>query len=190
MQYLEGMNMGLLSKLFGATKNQMEDRSGYGSLIMPPSAEAMALQTALTEEEKSNFIGILQHMQEWYESGTKERPVSFHPEARARFWGLALSKIADHYHDIGRNDKALFFVSSAWNISQHPFFAYNLAMLWVDAGDLKGAQPLLETFLAQHQDMLTSPLLKLVTPDMTEGEVENMAKSARATLASIKSQMK
>jgi hypothetical protein len=156
---------------------------------MPPSAEAGALQAVLTEEEKTNFINLLRHLQEWCDSGSEEGPVSFHPQARALLWGAALAKIADHYRSICRNEKALFFVSAAYNLSQHPFFAYNLAMLSAEAGDLKHAQTLLETFLAQHQNMLTSPLLKLVNPDITTKELENMVKSARVTLASIKSQL-
>lgn len=173
----------------GATKNPKEDRSDYGSLFIPPSAEAGALQAALTEEEKTNFIDLLRHLQEWYDSSSEEGPVSFHPQARTLLWGAALAKIGDHYRSIGRNDKALFFVSTAYSLSQHPFFAYNVAILSAEAGDLKRAQTLLETFLAQHQNMLTSPLLKLVNPDITTGELEDMAKSARATLASIRSQL-
>jgi tetratricopeptide (TPR) repeat protein len=186
---MEDMGMGLLNKLFDAAKNPKEDRSDYGSLFIPPSAEAGALQAALTEEEKANFIDLLRHLQEWYDSGSEEGPVSFHPEARAVLWGTALAKIADHYRSIGRNDKALFFLSNAYNLSQHPFFAYNVAMLSAEAGDLKRAQTLLEIFLAHHQNMLTSPLLKLANPDITTGELEDMVKSARATLASIKSRL-
>lgn len=170
-------------------RNQQDDRSDYGSLLMPPSAEAGAIQAAMTDEEKANFIDLLRHLQEWYDSGSEEGPVSFHPEARALLWGTALAKIADHYHSTNRPDKALFFCSTAYNLSQHPFFAYNVAMLSVAAGDLKRAQTLLETFLAHHQDMLTSPRMRLVSPDITAEELEDMAKSARAKLAWIKSQV-
>jgi hypothetical protein len=170
-------------------KNKQDDRSDYGSLLMPPSAEAGAIQAAMTDEEKANFIDLLRHLQEWYDSSSEEGPVSFHPEARALLWGTALAKIADHYHSINRHDKALFFCSTAYNLSRHPFFAYNVAMLSVAAGDLKRAQTLLETFLTHHQDMLTSPRMRLISPDITAEELEDMVKSARAKLVWIKSQL-
>jgi hypothetical protein len=183
------MNMSLLGKLFGGAKNPKEDRSDYGTLLVPPSAEAGALLAAMTEEEKTNFIDLLRHLQEWHESVVKG-PLSFHPETRACLWGTALAKIADHYHEIDRNDKALFFMSAAWNLSKYPVFAFNVAVLSMAVGDLKHAQTLLETFLAKYQSVLTTPTLRLVNPDITAGQLEDYAKSARARLAKIKSQLK
>jgi tetratricopeptide (TPR) repeat protein len=181
--------MGILNKLLVAKKDQQNDRSDYGSLLMPPSAEASAILAAMTDEEKNNFVDLLRTLQEWYDCGSEEGPVSFHPEARAHIWGTALAKIADHYYSINCHNKALFFSSTAYNLSQHPFFAYNVAMLSVAAGDLKSALTLLQTFLAHYQDMLTNARMRLVSPEITAEELEDMAKSARAKLAWIKSQL-
>jgi hypothetical protein len=186
---LKDMVMGLFSKLFGAAKSPKDDRDDYGTLFMPPSAEAGALLAVMTEEEKSNFTDLLRHLQEWYESVAEKGPISFHPEARAGLWGIALAKIAEHYRDIGRNDKALFFTSAAWNLSKYPIFAYNVAVLSTEAGDLKHAQTLLEIYLAEYGNVLTSPSLRLMNPEITAEELEDLAKSARARLAAIKSQL-
>lgn len=167
----------------------MEDATGrkfLNSWTDPFYNEGGALLAAMTEEKKYNLTDLLRHLQEWHESVTKTAPLSFHPEARARLWGAALAKIADHYHDIGRNDKALFFMSAAWNLSKYPIFAYNVALLSAEAGDLKHAQTLLETYLAEYRNVLTSPSLRLVNPDITIGELDDLAKSARARLAAIK----
>jgi hypothetical protein len=187
---MEDMVMDLFSKLFGAAKNPKDGRDDYGTLFMPPSSEAGALLTVMTEEDKSNFADLLRHLQEWHESVAEKSPLSFHPEARACLWGVALAKIADHYREIGRNDKAIFFMSAAWNLSKYPIFAYNLAVLSTEAGDLKHAQPLLEVYLAEYRNVLTSPSLRLMEPDITAEELEDLAKSARARLDAIKSQLK
>jgi hypothetical protein len=184
--------MGLFTNLLGAAKNpKKDDRSDYGTLLMPPSSEAGALLSAMTEEEKFNFTDHLQHLQEWLESEMETSPdhLSFHPESRARFWGLALAKIADHYVDIGRHDKALYFMSIAWNLSEYPIFAYNLAVLSTGAKDLKHAQILLETYLTEYRNVITNPIFRIMNPHITEGELEDLAKSARARLAAIKSQL-
>lgn len=181
--------MGLFSKSFGAAKNPKDDREDYGTLFMPPSSEAGALLAVMTEEEKSNFTDLLRHLQEWHESIAEKGPLSFHPEARACLWGVALAKIADHYRGIGRNDKALFFMSAAWNLSKYPVFAYNVAVLSMEAGDLKHAQTLIEIYLAEYRNVLTSTSLRLMNPDITVGELEDLAISARARLAAIKSQL-
>jgi hypothetical protein len=181
--------MGLLDKLFGTGKNSKESRDDYGTLSMPPSAEAGALLAAMTNEERFNFKDLLRLLQEWHESVVKKGSLNFHPEARASLWGAALGKMADHYLEIGRNDKAMFFLSAAWNISRYPFFAYNMAMLSIGAGDVKHARTLLQTYLAEYQKVLTSPTLMLVNPEITKDDLENAAKSARLKLAAIQSHL-
>jgi hypothetical protein len=172
----------------GLANKPTEDRTDNGTLFTPPSAEAGALLEAMTEEEKYNFTDLLRNLQEWHESVMEKGSLSFHPEARARLWGIALAKIADHYHEIGLNDKALFFMSTAWNLSRYPVFAFNVAVLSTEAGDLKNARTLLETYLAEYRNILTSPSLMLMNPNITLDELEDLAKSARARLTAIKSQ--
>lgn len=174
--------MGFLRRLLGTPKDQTEDISGYGSLLLPPSAEAGALLSAMTREEKSNFLSILRHLQEWHESVAEQAPLCFHPEARASYWGTALAKVADHYRETGINDKALFFMSAAWNTSKYPVFAYNAAILSSESGDHKHARALLETYLAEYQQVPKNTSLMLVNPNMTIEELEEMATSARERL--------
>jgi hypothetical protein len=182
--------MGLLNKLFGTGKNAKDDgtRDDYGTLSKPPSAEAGAILAAMTEEEKFNFNDLLQHLQEWHESVAEKGPISFHPEVRASLWGAALSKIADHFREVGQNHKALFFMSAAWNISKYPIFAYNMALLSIGAADERHAKTLLETYLAEYRKVLTNPALMFVNPEITEDDLEDIAKSARARLATMQSQ--
>jgi hypothetical protein len=177
--------MGLLNKSFGTGHSAKDNLDDYGTLSKPPSAEAGAILAAMTKEEKFNFSDLLRHLQEWHESVAEKSPISFHPEARASLWGAALSKIADHYRDIGQNDKALFFMSAAWNISRYPIFAYNMASWSIEAADERHAKTLLETYLAEYRKVLTTPALRLVNPEITEDELEDLAKSARAWLATI-----
>jgi hypothetical protein len=186
---LAEINMGLLDKLFGTGKNPKANRDDYGTLSTPPSAEAGAILAVMTEDERFNFSDILQHLQEWHESVAGRSPLNFHPEARESLWGTALAKIADHYRDIKRLDKALFFMSAAWNISKYPIFAYNMALLSIEAGDVKQARTLLQTYLAEYQKVLTSNTLRLVNPDITRDELEDLAKSVRSKLAAIQSHL-
>lgn len=167
----------------------MKDSSdGYGPLSMPPSSEAAAILAAMTEEEKVNFSELLRHLQEWLESSAEKQSVKFHPEARAVFWGTAFAKIADHYRDINRNEKALFFTNIAWNLSRYPVFAYNKALFLIAAGDFRSAKTLLETYLAEYRKVLTNPLLTVVNPEMTEEKLEKLAGSARAKIIALESQ--
>ena len=162
-----------------------EYRGDYGRLSMPPSPEAATILSSMTEEEKLNFRDLLGRLQEWHESIAEKGPLSFHPEARASLWGTALAKIADHYREIGRNDRALFFTSAAWNLSRYPVFAYNVAMLSIETGDVIHAKNLLETYLAEYRNVLTSSSLRLVNPEVTADELERLAKSARTKLAAL-----
>ena len=149
--------MGLLGKLFGATKDTQQDRSDYGTLAMPPSAEAGALLAAMNDEERLNFTDLLGHLQEWHESIAETDQLRFHPEARAVLCGAGLANIADHYREAGRNDKALFFTSAAWELSRYPVFAFNMAVMSSEAGDVKGARTLFQAYLAEYRNVLTSP---------------------------------
>ena len=176
--------MGLLAKLFGASKGAQKDRGDYGTLAMPPSAEAGALLAAMTDEERLNFADLLRHLQEWHESVAETDQLSFHPEARALLWGAGLAKIADHYREVGRNDEALFFTSAAWKLSRYPVFAFNLAVMSFEAGDVKGARTLFQTYLAEYRNVLTSPSMRLINPNITAEELETLARSARANVSS------
>ncbi|MFI5109175.1 MAG: hypothetical protein ACHP78_10050 [Terriglobales bacterium] len=161
-------------------------RGDYGTLSIPPSDEAKTILSSMTEEEKLNFNDLLGRLQGWHESVAETHPLHFHPAARASLWGAALAKLADHYREVGENDRALF-MTAAWTLSQYPIFAFNTALLLlsVDAGDVIHAGALLQTYLAEYRKVLTSPVLRLVNPEMTEEELEDIAKSARARLAAL-----
>jgi hypothetical protein len=94
--------------------------SDYGTLSVPPSDVASTILSAMTQEEKANFNDLLGHLQAWSESACGTPGLLLHPQARASLWGAALAKMADHFRETGRNDRALFFVGAAWNISKHP----------------------------------------------------------------------
>jgi hypothetical protein len=117
--------MGLFKNPLGARKDVTESIDEYGPVSMPPSAEAGAILAAMSEDEKVDFSELLRHLQEELEShAEKDQSVKVHFEVRAAFWGIAFGKIADHYHDIGHDDKAMFFASTAWNVSKFPIFAF------------------------------------------------------------------
>jgi len=99
--------MGLLSKLFDAAIKPKVNRDDflYGPLSMPPSAEAGAIVTAMNAEERYNFNEILRLLQEGLETTAGVGRLGIHPDARASLWGTALSKMSDHYHEIGGYDK-------------------------------------------------------------------------------------
>jgi HAMP domain-containing protein len=164
----------------------LEKRDDYGTLSMPPSPEAQIILSSMTEEENLNFRGLLGCAQEWHESVLEQRPLLFHPEGRAALWGAALSKIADHYHEIGRNDKALFFTETAWNLSKYPVFAYNAAVLRRESGDLIQAAQLFHAYLETYPGLMKSYTLMLVNPEVTANELEEMARVARARLSAMK----
>lgn len=162
-------------------------RGDYGPLSLPPSEEAKAILSSMTDIEKFNFGDLLSRLQGWHESVAERHPLNFHPEARASLWGTALAKIADHYREVGRNDRALFFMRAAWSLSKYPTFAYNAALLLlsVDARDIVTAGALLQTYLTEYRKILTSPVLRLVNPEVTEEELERIAQTARARLAAL-----
>jgi hypothetical protein len=176
----------LVSRPGNISENRRDD---YGTVFLQPSDEAKTVLSSMTQEERVNFNDLLRRLQEWHESGAATRPLHFHPEARASLWGAALAKIADHYREIERNERAFFFMMAAWNLSKYPIFAYNAALLSlsVDAEDVFRARTLLQAYLAEYQKVLTSPNLKLVSPEMTERELEDIAKSARVRLAALQS---
>jgi hypothetical protein len=84
-----GTAMELFRKLFGSNKPSVDKnyRGDYGNLFLPPSAEAGTILWSLNEEEQANFKGLLNCMQESYESAGQKGPISFHPEARASLLG-------------------------------------------------------------------------------------------------------
>jgi len=166
-------------------------RDDYGTLSMPPSDEVKRLLSSMTEEEIFNFKDLLGRLQAGHESRRRVSPLHFHPEARAVLWGTALAKLADHFHEIGRKERALFFTEAAWKLSMYPLFAYNAALLASEAGDARQARSWFLIYLAEYQDALRNPVLKLVTeddPEVTASRFEAFAKSARARLATMQSQ--
>lgn len=165
------------------TIDPKEYRGDYGNLFAPPSAEAANILKSMTEEEALNFKDLLGRLQTWHESMAEKGPLSFHPEARASLWGAALGKIADHYRDNGRNDRALFFTNAAWNLCKHPVFAFNAGMLAIQAGDVVNGRDLLQSYLTEYQKGLRSDTLRLVNPEITAEELERLAKAARSKLA-------
>ena len=187
MSTIEDVIIGLLGKLFGTGKNS-EGTDDYGAASMPPSSKAEAFLADMTEEERSNFRDLLQHIQQWYDSNAGESPLRFHPEIRARFWGGSLAKIADHYRETGRYRRSLFFTRAAWNIYRHPMFAYNMASMFINSGDLNHAIIMLQTYLAEYQNVQTdNEAVMYGAPVITKEELEDMAKSARSKLAVIQS---
>lgn len=111
-----------------------------------------------------------------------------HPQARASLWGAALAKMADHFRETGHDDRALFFVGAAWNISKHPIFAFNAALLSFNAGDTMRAKSLLQDYLAAYQGVLKNSALMLASPEISSEDLETLAVSARSRLAAIEGQ--
>jgi hypothetical protein len=139
----------------------------------------------MTQVEQVNFRDLLRRLQEGYESEAQEGALSFHPDARARLWGVALAKIADHYRETGRNDRALFFTNAAWILSKYPVFAYNAGILSIEAGDTDRGKQFLKTYLDEYSSILTSRIFELVAPEVTPDELERLAETARYKLASL-----
>ena len=67
-------------------------------------------------------------------------------------------------------------------LSGYPVFAFNLAVMSSEAGDVNGARILFQTYLAEYRNVLTSPTMRLVNPNVTAEELETLARSARARL--------
>lgn len=160
-------------------------RGDYGNLFVTPSVEAAEIFSSMTREEKVNFTDLLGRLQEWHEGVVERGPLSFHPKARASLWGAALGKIADHYHETGQNDRALFFATAAWNISKYPSFAYNAGVLASEEGESARGKQFLQTYLDEYPEVLTNPILRLVEPTVTADELEHRAEAARAKLAKL-----
>jgi hypothetical protein len=131
-------------------KSPEEYRGDYGNLFMPPFPEAESFLSSMTKDERLNFNQLLRRFQEWYEPEAG-RPITFHPETSAAYWGQALAKIADHYRDVEDDMRAIFFFTSAWNISKYPVFAYKAGMLSIHAAEETAAGLcLLESYLAEY----------------------------------------
>jgi hypothetical protein len=182
--------MGLFKNPFRARENVTEGIAEYGPLSMPPSAEAAATLAMMSEEDKMNFRELLRRLQEWLESHAENnQSVKVHSEGRGAFWGIAFGKIADHYRDIGRDDKAMFFASTAWNVSKFPVFAFNTGLFAFLAEDYERARTLLQTYLSEYRKILTDPkwntFWKSTGVEWTEDELEKLAESARAKIAAI-----
>jgi hypothetical protein len=161
------------------------DISDYGILTVAPSDEAKALQRTMSEEEKVNLEGLLAHLQVQQDAAASTPGLLLHPDARASLWGAALANIADHYREMGDNERALFFVGAAWNISHHPIFAYNTALLSLNVGDVVRAKNLLQVYIGQYRNVLKNPTLMLAFPGVTSDELERLATSAESRLADI-----
>lgn len=159
--------------------------NGYGTLLVPPSDKAEQLLSFMSDDEKYNFNDLLKRLQDWHESAASRRALTFHPEARAVLWGVALAKIADHYREIRRTQRALLFAEAAWDISRYPVFAYNSAGLYADLGDLSQAKRMLQVFLAEYRSILGSPSFMLGNSSITINELEEMASSARTRLLAM-----
>jgi hypothetical protein len=159
----------------------------YGPLSMPPSAEAAAIFEVMTPDEKANFRELLRRLEEWMNEGglNENGPVQFHREARAAFWAAAFGKIADHYRESGNDEKSLFFTSMGWMLSKYPVFAYNMAWFSIETGDLARAKSLFKAYLNGYFQILTDPVLKLISPEMTKESLEKMAESARTNIQAI-----
>jgi len=130
------------------------DTSDYGPLSEPPSDLASTILSAMTDEERSNLLDLLDRLQDWHESVSENRGLLFHPEARAALWGTALARMADHFREIGQNQRALFLMGAAWNISKYPVFAFNAALLCLSCSDLSRARSLFEDYLFTYQNVL------------------------------------
>ena len=174
------------AKLLNSSQNKERtgDWDDYGTLSKPPSDEANAFLSSMTGEEKLNFHSLLGLLQESVPAG-----MILHPEARASLWGAALAKIADHYRATGRNDRALLFMETAWSLSKYPVFAFNAALLSlsVNPADVTHARTLLQTYLAEYQNVLAKPVLMLVNPEFTATQLEDVAMFAREELAALQS---
>lgn len=162
------------------------DVSDYGTLSIPPSDEASTFLLAMTDEERANFEDLLERLQKWHETAAETPGMLFHPEARACLWGTALAKIADHFREVKKNRRALFFVGAAWNISKYPVFAFNAALLSFNEGDIRRARNLLQSYLDHYDGILSSETMKLIDPTVTQQQLEILANSARSRLAEIK----
>ena len=85
--------MGLLAKLFGASKGA-QNRGGLWHVshaaFAPLKRERFLL---IYDEERLNFADLLRHLQEWH-AVRREKYIncSFHPEARALLWGQVWRK--------------------------------------------------------------------------------------------------
>jgi hypothetical protein len=70
------------------------DTSDYGSLSKPPSDLASTILSGMTEEEKSNFQGLLGRLEGGLESGTIDLAFCFTPKRAQpcgeRGWGPAI----------------------------------------------------------------------------------------------------
>ena len=165
--------------------NQYVDISDYGTLSRPPSDEANEILSKMSQEEQLKFTDLLRGFQTLLDSKAGTPGMLFHPDIRAAVWGVALAKIADGARSMGRLLRALFFMQAAWNLSRYPVFAFHAALLACDAGDNRCASLLLQGYLAGYREVPTSPALMLVYPRTSAGELESMACSARAKLATL-----
>ena len=181
---LEGV--GLLLWLWSKPQpDPKEYRGDYGNLFKAPSHEAEAILTLMTLQERLNLKELLDLLQQSLESAVEKGPLSFHPDARAAHWGTALAKIGDHYYNTGRTERALFFARAAWHLSKYPVFAFNAGILSIEMGDVADGRSLLEAYLDGYPEVLTSPALRLVNPEVTTDELESLAERAKARLAAL-----
>jgi hypothetical protein len=174
--------MELFRKLLGSANPSVDYRGDYGDLLLPPSTEAAKILWSLNDEERANFKGLLNCAQESCESAGQKGPISFHPGARASFWGAALSKLADHYLENGQTGRAFFLSLSAWSISTNPVFAYNSGILAIALGNVVEGKSLLQIYLDRYQSVLTNTTLMIATPHFTADDFGQLATKARKRL--------
>jgi hypothetical protein len=172
------------NKFISSSGELYQDISDYGTVDVPPSDHAMRILSAMTAEEKLNLHDVLKQLQVRMETITKTPGILLHPDKRAGLWGKAIANISDHYYQIGNQQRALFFMEAAWNLSKHPLFAVHAGLLKSRAGDLAQAKGLLENYLAEYRNV-RSVVLNSVYPFIKEEELESVAQSAREALASI-----
>jgi len=139
----------------------------------------------MTDMEKSWFTDLLERAQKWHECAAGQTGLIFHPEARTAMWAVALSKIADGYHQSNNCEKALFFANAAWRLSKYPVFAFNAAVLHMalDQGD--AARPLLYSYLAEYKNIHSNSVWEFIDPAITSEQLDKLADSARVRLTAI-----
>jgi hypothetical protein len=163
------------------------DVSDYGTLSMPPSDDAAGILWFLTEKERTDFDDILRRRQARVDRAIGAAESFLHPEARACFWGSALAEIAASYDALGDKVRALFFMDAAWDISRYPVFAFRTALLYlsVDPKNPIRARTLFQSYLDGYRDVLSRPTQVLINPQITEAELEGLARAARKGINSF-----
>ncbi len=179
--------MGLFDKLFGRPDTRSSTsltgagkNTDYGPTSLPPTPEAKLMRELMSAEDRLNFDGLLSR------AFHQSPDVSFHPEMRAAFWGIALNKLADHYIEMDQTETALFYVNAAWTVSKYPVFANNAAILAIAAGDIARAKVFLLEFLRDYHNTFQQAAFGPITPSsFTVNDLDGLVAGARRRLAAI-----